>query len=133
MTCVLDAARSRSDRGQIIVIAAFAMIAMIAFGALVLEGGNAYAQQRVVQNGADATANAGAVRLGQRLAGVATIDSDVLTVMTSTATANRIDSFTAWYTDVQGHYINLAGNPIANQSDPRSAVDPAAVVGGGTI
>ena len=69
--------RRRGEAGQIIVIAALSMIAMIAFGALVLEGGNAYAQQRVVQNGADATANAGAVRLGQRLAGVVTTDANV--------------------------------------------------------
>ena len=57
--------RRRGEAGQIIVIAALSMIAMIAFGALVLEGGNAYAQQRVAQNGADATANAGAVVLAQ--------------------------------------------------------------------
>src|SRR5665811_356092 len=97
--------RRSDERGQILVIAAFAMIAMIAFGALVLEGGNAYAQQRVVQNGADATANAGAVRLGQRLAGVATTDGQILGVMNVAATANRIDSFTARYTNVKGQYI----------------------------
>ena len=121
------------EGGQIIVIAALAMIVMIGFGALVLEGGNAYAQQRVVQNGADATANAGAVRLGQKLAGVATQDLDILQVMNQSAAANRIDSFAAWYTNVQGRYINAAGNPISNQSDPRNGADPAAIVGGGAI
>ena len=122
--------RRSDERGQILVIAAFAMIAMIAFGALVLEGGNAYAQQRVVQNGADATANAGAVRLGQRLAGVATTGGQILGVMNVAATANRIDSFTARYTNVKGQYINTSGAVIADQTNPANPADPAAVVGG---
>ncbi len=115
-----------SERGQIIVLAAFAMIVMIGFGALVLEGGNAYAQQRVVQNGADAIADAGAVRLGQRLAGVATTDPDVLAVMNVSAAANHIDSFDGRYTDVSGKYLDSSGAVVA---DPATA----ATVGGGTI
>jgi hypothetical protein len=120
-------ARDRAtQRGQIIVIAALAMIAMIAFAALVLEAGNAYAQQRVVQNGADATANAGAVRLGQRLAGVTTTDADILAVMNTAANANLISSYTGYYTDVHGKYVNSAGTVVANSSS-------AAVVGGGVM
>jgi len=116
----------RDQRGQIIVIGAFAMIVMIAFGALVLEGGNAYAQQRVVQNGADAIANAGAVRLGQRLAGVATTDAEVLGVMNASAGSNRIDSFIGRYTDVSGKYLNGSGMVV---TDPALA----AQVGAGSI
>ena len=52
--------QGRQDEGQVLVIAAGAMIAIIALIALVLEGGNAYAEQRHAQNGADAAANAGA-------------------------------------------------------------------------
>ena len=61
--------RRDGERGQILVIAVIALIAMIGGVALVLEGGNAYAHQRVAQNGADAVANAGATVLAQRLGG----------------------------------------------------------------
>jgi Flp pilus assembly protein TadG len=118
--------RRAAEGGQIVVIAALAMIVMIAFGALVLEGGNAYAQQRVVQNGADSIADAGAVRLGQKLAGVATVDGDVLAVMNTSATANRIDSFIGRYTDVTGKYLDTSGTVV---TDPAAA----ARVGAGTI
>ena len=47
------------QRGQILVVAVLAMISMIGGVALILEGGNAYAHQRMVQNGADAVANVG--------------------------------------------------------------------------
>ena len=60
---------NRQERGQIIVIAALGMVAFIGLVALVLEGGNAYAQQRVTQNTVDAAANAGAVVIAHPLAG----------------------------------------------------------------
>ena len=49
----------RAQRGQIIVVAALAMVAIIGGVSLVLEGGNAYAHQRIAQNAADSVANAG--------------------------------------------------------------------------
>ena len=100
--------RRRGEPGQFMVLFALVLFfAIIPMCALVLEAGNAYAQQRVVQNGADATANAGAVRLGQRLAGVATTDGEVLGAMTTVSTANSMDSFVADYTDVQGRSLNV--------------------------
>ena len=75
----LPAHADRGQRGQIIVIAALAMIALIGGVSLVLEGGNAYAQQRVVQNAADAVANGGATVLAERLGGATRSDTDVLT------------------------------------------------------
>ena len=58
--------RTRSrPRGQILVVAVIAMISMIGGVALILDGGNAYAHQRGVQNGADAVANAGATVIAQ--------------------------------------------------------------------
>jgi len=65
------------QRGQILVVAVLAMISMIGGVALILEGGNAYAHQRIVQNGADAVANIGATTLAQRLGGVTTTDANV--------------------------------------------------------
>ena len=65
----LPARADRGQRGQIIVIAALAMIALIGGVSLVLEGGNAYAHQRIAQNAADSVANAGATVIAKRLSG----------------------------------------------------------------
>lgn len=125
MPPVTRARRPSRDRGQILVIAVLGILAMIGGAALILEGGNAYAQQRVVQNGADAAANAGAVTLAQRLAGATKTDADVNAAVSAVATANSITAFTAHYTDVSGRYLDTGGNVVA--------VGSAAVVGGGTI
>lgn len=119
--------RTRSrEGGQVIVIVALGMVAMIAGAALVLEGGNAYAQQRVAQNGSDAGANAGAVALARRLSGVAMTDTLVLDAITTVTAQNQIDSLTARYTNVAGRYLNAAGTVVADRAD-------AAVVGAGAI
>jgi hypothetical protein len=107
------------------VIAAFGLIGLISMAALVLEGGNAYAQQRVVQNGTDAAANAGATVLARRLAGAALTDLDVAGAVTTVAGANNLDQQPAHYTDVQGRPIDLNGNVVA--------ADAAAHVGNGSI
>ena len=111
------------ERGQILVIAVLGMIAMVGGIALLLEGGNAYAQQRGVQNGADAAANTGAGPLGQRLAGVTRTDGEVYAAIDASASANRLSSWVAYYTDVAGHPLNAAG--------VISAASVAAEVGGG--
>jgi Flp pilus assembly protein TadG len=118
----LRGGRGRRADGQIIVVAALAMVAMIGMAALVLEGGNAYAQQRVVQNGADGAANAGAVALAQRLGGVTKTDTDVFNAVTTVATANQIDSFTGYYTNVTGQFIDNGGAVVGSSAS-------AAVVG----
>jgi hypothetical protein len=117
--------RERS-RGQIIVIAALAMIAIIAGASLLLEGGNAYAQQRVTQNAADAVANGGATVLAQRLGGAARTDLDVVGAMNALSGANGLDAYTGYYTNVSGQLLNTAGAVV-------TAVGDAARVGGGTI
>ncbi len=73
---------STRPRGQVIVIAAMAMISLIGGVALVLEAGNAYAHQRQAQNGADAIANAGATVLAENLAATVKTDSNVAAAMT---------------------------------------------------
>jgi hypothetical protein len=99
----------RSQRGQIIVVAALTMIALIGGVSLVLEGGNAYAHQRVTQNAADAVANAGATVIGMRLGGGTQGDTEVLDALDAMADANGLDTFTGWYTDVDGHLLTPAG------------------------
>lgn len=55
--------RRSSERGENIVQIALAMLALLAFLALVIDGGFAYAQRRRMQNAADAGAMAGAREL----------------------------------------------------------------------
>lgn len=51
------------EEGQSVVIIALGLVALLAFMALAVDGGNVYAQRRQVQNAVDAAASAGAERL----------------------------------------------------------------------
>src|SRR5882762_9684991 len=93
------------QRGQILVVAVLAMISMIGGVALILEGGNAYAHQRMVQNGADAVANVGATTLAASLGGSPKTDADVAAAMTALSSSNGLDTYTGYYTDWQGHLL----------------------------
>ncbi len=118
--------RREGQRGQILVVAVLAMISMIGGVALILEGGNAYAHQRMVQNGADAVANVGATTLAQRLGGATLTDAGLVSAMSALSGSNGLDSYNAWYTDWQGHLLTSGGATTTNQA-------AAAAVGGGTI
>lgn len=123
----MSLSRSRDTKGQVIVILALALVAIVAMVALVIEGGNAFAQQRVTQNGADAAANAGAVALAQELGASGTItDSNVAAAVNNVADENRLTTRTAYYTNVAGKYLDGSGTVVADRSQ-------AAVVGGGVI
>ena len=91
-----------------------------------IEGGNAYAHQRVAQNAADSVANAGATILAQRLGGGTQTDGDVEASTDAMATANDLDTYTACYTDVTGQLLNAGGAVV-------SSTGSAAQVGGGII
>jgi hypothetical protein len=124
--------RSR-PAGQAMVILVGAMIAIIAMVGLIVDGGNAWAQQRIVQNGSDAAAEAGAVVLGQRLAGanppITGWDAAVQSAVTNTATANGIVLTAAYYTDICG--IPLQTDGSAALSGGKYDLSVAAVVGSG--
>jgi hypothetical protein len=108
------AIRDHRQRGQIIVIAAMTMITLIGGVSLILEGGNAYAHQRVAQNAADSTANAGAMVIGQRLGGGNQTDADVFTAIDQMADANGLDTYIGYYTDVKGHLLTPLGLTTTN-------------------
>jgi hypothetical protein len=116
----------RRERGQIIVIAAIAMVVIVAGVSLVIEGGNAYAHQRVAQNAVDSVANAGATVMAQRLGGAPRSDGDVLNAMNAMAVANGLDTQTAYYTNVKGQLMTPLGGVVGSTS-------AAARVGDGTI
>ncbi len=115
-----------ADRGQIIVVAALSMVAIIAGVSLVIEGGNAYAHQRVAQNAADAVANTGATTLAERLGGTPKTDADVANALQMMSDANTLDSHTAYYTNVYGQFLT----PLGAVTNGSSA---AARVGDGVI
>jgi hypothetical protein len=115
--------RGRS-RGQAIVIFAGGLIAIVLGVGLVIDVGFAWAQQRNAQNGADASARAGAIVLGQHQAegGASTKTGfDVWNAVQGTATTNEVTVAPgdAQYTDWQG---NLLGAPVvAGGSIPAGA------------
>jgi hypothetical protein len=117
---------NRRAKGQVIVIAALAMVTMVGGVALILEGGNAYAHQRATQNASDAVANAGAAVLAESLGGSARTDTDVVAAMNRVSTSNFLTSYDGYYTDVTGHLLNNGGVQVGG-------LGGAAEVGGGTI
>jgi len=118
----------RDERGQVLVIVAIAMVTLVAMVGIVIDGGYAWGKQRDTQNGADAIAKAGAVKLAENLAGKspANTDNDVLTAVTDTMTANVVGLPGAYYTDFDGNLITSSGAPATGTGD-------AALVGGGFI
>ena len=117
--------RSR-PRGQVLVIAVIAMISMIGGVALILDGGNAYAHQRGVQNGADAVANAGTTVIAQMLGGATKTDADVANAVNNMAAENGLDSTVAYYTNRAGQLLNPGSAVVTNTT-------AAARVGDGMI
>lgn len=61
--------RLGSERGATAVLIAFSMVGLLAFGGLVMDGGNAFSQRRQMQNAADSSATAGANALYRYKAG----------------------------------------------------------------
>jgi hypothetical protein len=113
-------------RGQTLVIFVGGLIAIILGAGLILDVGFAWAQQRNAQNGADASARAGAVVLAQHQAdGSASTKTglDVWNAVHSTAATNlvSIGANDAHYTDWQGNA--LPGDPlvVAGGSIPAGA------------
>jgi Flp pilus assembly protein TadG len=100
----------RRDRagGQIIVVFALALVAIIAMTGLVIDGGAAFAQQRVAQNGADGTATAGTVVIAEKLSGATRTGAQVRAAIDSVAAANGLGNVDAEYTDDYGNPIGVA-------------------------
>jgi hypothetical protein len=101
----------RSERGQIVVLFAGGLIAIILGVGLIVDVGFAWAQQRNTQNGADAASRAGALVLAQHQADSSNpkTGTDVWNAITATAAQNGMGVADARYTDWQGN--DLPGNP----------------------
>jgi Flp pilus assembly protein TadG len=85
--------RTRKQAGQVVVIVALLLIALVGILALVLDGGNLYLQRRRVQNAVDAAALATAYRVAAQ-ASDATISA---TLIEYAVTRNGADAASAVY------------------------------------
>ena len=98
----LDTSKLRSGRGQILVIFAGGLLALIALVSIVIEGGNVFAQQRAAQNGVDSVANAGALVIAEKLSGAPRTGDQVAAAVNAAAAANVLGTPVAIYTDAFG-------------------------------
>src|SRR5579862_4188911 len=112
------------------------MVAVIAMVGLIVDGGNAWSQQRIVQNGSDATAEAAAIVMAQRFAGASTPasgwDATVEAAVSTTAAANGITVPAAYYTDISGIPLQ-ADRSAALHADGAATLAVADAVGGGAL
>jgi hypothetical protein len=94
------------------------MLLAIALLAVIVDGGNVLSQQRISQTGSDASAEAGAIVLAERLAG-ATIpvggwDATVAAKVAASASANGLTIKAAYYTDICGIPLQADGSGALN-------------------
>lgn len=101
--------RLREQRGQAIVLLVLTVAATLALAALLVDGGNAMAQQRATQNGTDAAAYAGASVLVEDMGGHARNDADVLAAVQATLAANSSVLRTAVYVNYDGLVVGTVG------------------------
>jgi hypothetical protein len=81
-----------------LVIVGLGMVAFLAMVGVVIDGGYAWGQQRDTQNGTDAAAHAGAIKLLEGMLGLGVpSDTAVWTAVTATAAANGVSVAEAEY------------------------------------
>ncbi len=102
--------RRTGQAGQSIVILAISMAVILAATAVVLDGGNAMAQQRGTQNATDAAALAGAVVIGQQFSGALKSDTDVLSAVSNAFANNGTIMGTTYYVDFSMNQVGTVGD-----------------------
>jgi hypothetical protein len=102
-----DQRLSRSESGQILALFVVGLFAVIAMVALVIEGSNLFAQQRIAQNGADAASNSGTIIVAEYLSGKDRTDQQVFDAVEAAAAANGLSDYEAEYTDDFGNPIGV--------------------------
>lgn len=130
---------ARPESGQTLVLFAIALVALLAGVGLVVDGGNAVAQQRRAQNAMDSVSEAGAVELSKDLAAQALnqtplpiTDLNVSIAVRNAASFNgmRPQDMDAYYTTITGRCILSGGGTAAPPCDQAAG---AVAVGNGAI
>ena len=120
--------KRRRASGQALVVAALAMVAIVAGMGLVIDGGNAFAQQRITQAGNDAAAEGGATVINQHDVNPALVppagtwDAQVAFAISTNAGYNGVIVDVSYYTDICGTLLRPDGTRATSTAD-------AAVVG----
>jgi Putative Flp pilus-assembly TadE/G-like len=96
----------RRAEGQILVIMVLSIVVLLMGAGLIIDGGNAFAQLRRAQNGADAAAEAGAVQLARKISGVTITNAEVAAAIAASATENGLTAVPL------SEYTNIDGLPI---------------------
>lgn len=122
-----------NERGQAIVLMAFAMLGLLAFVALAIDGGNTLTERRRAQNAADAGALAGARTLWLLRVQSNEFETPVLQAINAAAEANGVDdtdgapqnhvnaNVHAYYTDRDGELL-----PGTNEVGALGVIPPGA-------
>ncbi len=115
---------NRGERGQMVVLFAISLVAMLLVVGLVIDGGFAYARNRSTQNAADFAAVAGTRIIGEELVQKAngTVNvtaTDVTAAVQAALTANDSQLDSAQYVDGDGTSL---GNVVGAGSIPSGAV-----------
>jgi hypothetical protein len=133
----LPARHRRGDpqSGQAIVVMVGAILLSVALLAVIVDGGNVFAHQRVTQNGTDAAAESGAVLLAQRLAGAdepsGGWDINIGARIAQTADANNVTVTAAYYTDICGIPLKADGSAAITADGETEDLAVALQVGNG--
>jgi len=113
----------RSEGGQTAVIVAIAVVALLAFAGLAIDGGNVYLNRRRMQNAADAAALAGTRLLAETICDhSAGDDAAIAAQVVEYVQRNGVDNADA----VTAYYMHFVGNSLVQY-------DPAVEVGSGSI
>src|SRR3990172_1741723 len=107
----------RSSAGQAIVVLALGMTVILAGAAVVIDGGNAMAQQRGTQNATDSAALAGAVVIAEKMGGATRSDADVVAAMSNVFSNNESTMETSYYISFEGTVVGTVGRGGSIPSD----------------
>ncbi|MEP7159187.1 MAG: pilus assembly protein TadG-related protein [Chloroflexota bacterium] len=107
-----------SARGQALAVLALSMTVILGATAMVIDGGNAMAQQRGAQNATDSAALAGTVVIAEKMAGVSRTDADVVDAIDTAFANNNSALSSAQYMEFDG---TIAGNVGRGGAIPHDA------------
>jgi hypothetical protein len=113
---------SKNERGQAVVLLALAMIGLLAFLALAIDGGNTLTERRRAQNASDAGALAGARTLWLQRTQSNEFETGVLRAIHTAAEANGVDDTDGVPNNhvnenVFAYYTDRDGNPLPGASE----------------